>query len=120
MFQAGIDGLPGERIQVYAEVRNFTSRPYNGEYETKLSCLLEIREGEKVTRTINLDTCIDRSQTPRHDYFLNFQFPVPARLKPGWYTLWITVRDVTGGEASAARIARKSVDFKVCAPAANQ
>ena len=62
--------------------------------------------------TMNLDPCIDRSQSPRQDYFLNFQFHVPAGLPPGLYTLLVTVKDVTpaapgqpscaaGGEAVA-------------------
>ena len=97
-FQAGCEGRPGERVQVYAEVRNFSSRLHKGQYETLLTSSLEIYDGHcppggkcRPVVTMNLGTCIDRSQTARQDYFLNFQFHVPARLPPGLYTLRVTV-----------------------------
>src|SRR5262249_22769152 len=80
--QGGTAGRPGERVQVYAEVRNLASQPRNGLYETVLSSRLEIHaevrnpDGQARWQRVvdmNLGPCIDRSRTPRHDYFLNFQ-----------------------------------------------
>jgi hypothetical protein len=132
-FQAGCDGRPGERVQIYAEVRNFGCRLRDGQYETVLASSLDfyprslpLRAAkdapEHETRsqavvTMNLDPCIDRSQTPRQDYFLNFQFHVPRGLPPGLYTLVVTVKDVTPtapGQPRCARVAKRSMDFKVC------
>ncbi len=120
-FQVGAGKQPGERVQVYAEVRNFRSVLREGQFETVLASSLEVRN-EQGRREVmmNLGSCTDRSQTPRQDYFLNFQFHVPPRLPPGLYTLWVTVKDVTlrGGQPGPAREARTSLDFKVVAPGA--
>jgi hypothetical protein len=119
-FQAGLDRRPGERVQVYAEVRNFASHRHNGRYETKMVSSLAIRDekGQEVVK-LNLGTYTDHSQTPRQDLFLNFQFHVPPSLPPGLYTLWVIVKDVTPGapeQPSGERVARRSLDFRVCPP----
>ena len=61
------------------------------------------------------------SRTPRQDYFLNFQFHVPAKLKAGRYTLKVTVTDVTPQSSGSKKAASdneswKSLDFRVCPP----
>jgi hypothetical protein len=120
VFQAGLSGQPGERVQVYAEVRNFRSRQTNGQFETVLGSVLELHnERGACVVQFNLGSCTDRSQTPRQDYFLNFQAHVPAKLPPGLYTLWVIVKDVTPsaeGAPAQARVARRSLDFRVVAP----
>jgi hypothetical protein len=121
-FQAGSDGLPGERIQVYAEVRNFNCQPRDRFFETVLASSLEVRD-EHRQRVVLLrpQRCTDRRSTPRQDYFLNFQFHVPAKLPPGSYTLCVTVNDVTpgpDGKPAPPRSASRSLDFKVRAPGA--
>jgi hypothetical protein len=123
-FQAGADDHPGERVQIYAEVRNFSSVPRKGAFETVLKSTIEIKDLQGRTAVkMSLDTTTDRSQSPRQDYFLNFQFPVPAHLPAGSYTLWLTVKDVTpppgseSAEAGDARESRSSLDFRVMAPA---
>jgi hypothetical protein len=111
-FQAGSEGRPGERVQIYAEVRNFACRrAQEGHYETLLESKLEIRDEERrEVASIDLGKCVDRSQTPRQDYFLNFQLHVPAKLAPGRYTLWVKVRDVT---TDPPREADSTLDFRV-------
>jgi hypothetical protein len=126
-FRAGPHGQPGERMQVYVEVRNFaTMATRQGQYETRLSSTLEIKdERQQPVATMTPETSSDVSQSPRQDYFLNFQFQVPPKLKPGSYTLWVTVKDVTPAAdgssnsdkpAAPTRQARKSLDFQVCSP----
>jgi hypothetical protein len=113
-FQAGSEGRPGDRVQIYAELRNFASNAVEGVYETVLESTLEIRDAERrEVATIHLGRCIDRSLTPRQDYFLNFQLHVPAKLTPGLYTLWVKVKDVT---TDSPRETSSSLDFKVRAP----
>jgi hypothetical protein len=125
-FQAGSDGLPGERIQIYAEVRNFTSVRHNDHFETRLTSELEIHDNSLGIRDraprlppvyMKLGTCSDVSQTRRHDYFLNFQFHVPPRLPPGLYTLRVTIKDeqsATPGQKP--RQVTGSLDFRVRPP----
>jgi hypothetical protein len=119
-FQAETPGRPGERVQVYAEVRNFASRevvsreadPY---FETFLAGALEIfnLKGERVHQ-ISMRPCVDRCRTLRQDYFIVFDFPLPP-LPAGSYVLWVQVKDVTPGPGGAVtpRVARRSLDFRV-------
>jgi len=119
VFQAGIDQDVGDRIQVYAEVKHHSSRMNQGLYETVLASTLEIyNEQRQKVVTLDVGECVDRSQTPRQDYFLNYQFHVPAKLPPGLYTLWVQIQDKTlpENEATGKRIARRSVDFRVGSP----
>jgi hypothetical protein len=132
-FQAGLERRPGERVQVYAEVRNFASHPRNGVYETKLVSSLTIHKLELTKKKsqqkeagkqpedvlLNLGTYTDHSQTPRQDLFLNFQFHVPPRVPPGLYTLSVIVKDVTPGapqQPSGERVARRLLELRVCRP----
>ena len=121
-FRAGGEGEPGERVQVYVEVRNFGCQASQGQYETRLSSSLSILdEQQNEVATLTPETSIDVSQTPRQDYFLNFQFHVPAKLKAGQYTLKVTVEDVTPpapGATATARAAKCTLDFRVCPPGA--
>jgi hypothetical protein len=112
-FRAGTGELPGERVLVYAEVRNFASRPRDNFYETCLAGTLEILDfhGRLVTK---LDLrCVDLSLTPRQDCFIKFQFPVPPKVPPGQYTLRVWVRNEGG---PAPRVAAPcTLDFRVTA-----
>jgi hypothetical protein len=115
-FQAGSDGRPGERVQVYAEVRNFTSRQRGAYYETALASTLEILDYRKdVVVTMKLPASVDRSLSQRQDYYINFQFHVPPRLPQGAYTLRIVVRDETNPATKGLppRVAESSLDFQV-------
>lgn len=111
-FRGGRQGLPGERMQVYVEVRNFATAAKQTGYETRLCPTLSILdESRQEVAAMTPEPAGDVSQTPRQDYYLNFQFHVPAKLKPGLYTLMVSVKDVTGeGEA---RVAKRSLDFRV-------
>jgi hypothetical protein len=117
-FRAAGPSQPGERVQVYAEVRNFTSRPVGDAFETVLKGTLEIHDssGTRPPITLELKTVTDCSRTPRRDMFVNVHFDVPPRLPPGSYTLWVQVKDITpgvDGAPRAPRVARRSLDFRV-------
>jgi hypothetical protein len=100
VFHGGLNGRPGDRVQVYVEVRNFASRKVGPFWETALASTLEIRKLD-VTEThdgkpdvqLQRPARPDRSLSPRRDYFLNIQFHVPARLPPGRYELKIIAND---------------------------
>ena len=93
-FQAEGDDRRGDRMQVYVEVRNFACRPNGALYETSLAGVVEIRDFKQgLVSRIDFPACLDRSQTPRQDYFINFQFHLP-RLPQGRYTLHVLVKDV--------------------------
>jgi hypothetical protein len=119
VFQAGTADQRGERMQVYVEVRNFASRLNGTTYETSLGGVVEVRDSNnKAVSRMDFPPRVDRSQTPRADYFLNFQFYLPAPLPEGRYTLNVLVKDVldpaTGDAAS--RNASRTLHFTVGAP----
>ena len=115
-FQPGSEGRPGDRVHVYAELRNFGSRPNDGMYETTLSSSLRIVDlHNKEVVVLNLGSCVDRCKSRRQDYFLNVQFHVPPKLPAGIYTLHIVVEDQTLGVTGdrANRLATRSLSFRV-------
>jgi hypothetical protein len=126
VFLSGADGRPGERVQVYVELRNFTTRKVGAYYETRLAGTLEIISevaGQRVSAgqaavRINRPAQADQSLSPRQDYFLNFQFNIPPRLPPGVYTLRVKVRDELApqGKPQADADAGPEPKFRVEAP----
>jgi hypothetical protein len=119
-FHAAAPGCPGERVKVYAEVRNLTSWPVGDHFETVLKGTLEIYDGRHRQPVHTYDgknfTCTSPSRTPRRDFFVNFHFDVPPQLPPGSYTLWVQVTDITpnpDGSPRPPRAARRSLDFRV-------
>jgi hypothetical protein len=110
-FQGGCDGRPGAHIQVYAEVENFAHEMQGSLHLTRLATSAEIRDIEgKVRWQHEFPAQADISRSPRHDYFIAYQFCVPPNLPPGPYTLWIQVKDVL---TQPPRSARRSLDFQV-------
>jgi hypothetical protein len=112
---------PGECVRVYAEVRNFASRPTAGGCETVLKGRLEIYDEGNKSNPIFFFNDVphsDVSRSPRQDYWVNFRFQVPMKMPPGSYTVWIFVEDWTGVPAGVksvppARRAQSSLDFQV-------
>jgi hypothetical protein len=108
---------PGDRVRVYLELRNFTSRKCkNAAGETRhvidLVSTAEIRDyaGNKVAKDIVFERARpDESRALRSDYFDTYQFCVPD-IPPGAYTVWIQVED---RGTRPARKARRSLDFRV-------
>lgn len=120
VFQASSTAQPGEgmqlgeRVQLYAEVRNFASVVREGFYETRMASSVEIAEvknGQKKTiwsHTFNEKR--HRSRSPRNDHFNNYSFNVPP-MPPGEYTLTIHIADETIPEAR--REESRSLPFRV-------
>ena len=120
VFQPAAGDFYGEPMQVYVEVRNFTCRQHGPAYDTSLAGVLEVRDftNHPVCR-FDFPASVDRSQTPRQDYFVNFRFHLP-RLPEGRYTLHITVKDVVSPSADdGPRSASRSLDFAVGGPGRN-
>jgi hypothetical protein len=115
-FQAGSDGLPGELVQVYVEVRNVICRPRGTAYETALKGHVEIYDFRgKCVWQHDFDNKPDRSRTPLQDNYVEFHFNVPFELAAdSAYTLWVYVKDVE--EEGIVKVARRSLDFRVRSP----
>jgi hypothetical protein len=115
-FQTGSDGLPGELVQVYVEVRNVICRPRGSVYETTLKGHVEIHDFRgKCVWQHDFDNKPERSRTPLQDNYVEFHFNVPAGLPASSaYTLWVYVKDVE--DEGVVKVARRSLDFRVRPP----
>ena len=118
-FQPGSEGRPGDRVYIYAELRNFASQQTaDSKYEeTTLSSSVRIVDDvrQREVAAVDLGPCVDRCRSRRQDYFLNAQFHVPANLPVGIYTLHLRVEDKTPGVIGdrKQRIASRSLSFRV-------
>jgi hypothetical protein len=117
VFLSGLEGRPGERVQVYVEVQNLACRHVGPFWETAVASTVEIRSDSLVDdpnsrpRVMPRPARPDRSRSPRQDYFLNIQFHIPPRLPPGRYKMRVEVRDdITG------RVQDRTLEFRVEAP----
>src|SRR5262249_47143947 len=94
---------PGDSIELYVELDNFTSRLQRGVFVTQLASTLEIRDfNNKCVWRPPFDDADppDRSLSRRHDLFYRYKFQVAPNLPPGCYTLWIKVTDVPTGRSA--------------------
>jgi hypothetical protein len=121
-FQAGAGDRPGDFVQVYVELRNFTCCKHGPFYETALASSVTIRDAnQRIIRPVGRKAQVDRLLSHRLDCFLNCHFCVPPDLPPGEYQLAIEVKDVTGlpeGVPIPGRhVAEQVVPFRVSSPA---
>ena len=119
-FLTGTEARIGEFVQLYVELKNFSSEPTKeGEFLTKLACTLELHDqaGKKVWSKsfVGKETTL-RRQTRMHDFYSRYGFYVPA-IPAGKYQLTLQIADETN--AQQRRVAEKSLVFQVT-PVANQ
>jgi hypothetical protein len=88
---------PGEMVQVYVELQNFSIHEEQGMYETRLASSVEIQDAQNQTvwrQDFKDRDRPDRSRSPRHDYFNSYRFCIPENLPPGTYRLVVRIADV--------------------------
>jgi hypothetical protein len=124
VFQCGSGGRPGEGVYLYVEVNHTAHRPVGPYFETRLAGRLEILDaaGKRVWSD-DFPNKPNTSISPRHDYFVIFQFAIPAHLPPGHYSLAVELSDQTwhgGKETPPYRTARRSLPFEVGAGDGNR
>lgn len=111
-FRAGTSSSPGSSIFVYAEPRNLTLLRHGETYEIRVVSRLTVTDadGHIVETKVNKEPPqIYRS--PRHDFFIQGRFDVPANMPPGGYTLTIEVEDLLSQPPRLP--ARRSLDFQL-------
>ncbi len=104
---------PGNWVQVYAELQNFSSGRSSNGYSIHLASTLEIREFNGNLRSQqDFQERAELSQSRRHDFFNNYGFRVRKDMPPGFYTLRLRIIDLPTG-----RTAEHTLDFRVGGPA---
>jgi hypothetical protein len=102
---------PGDEIELYVELENFTSKLQGGFFVTRLASTIEIRDfNNQCVWQLPFDDPDppDVSRSRRHDLYYRYKFQIDRPLRPGCYTLWIKVTDEETG-----RSASRSLDFRV-------
>jgi hypothetical protein len=94
-FSPGSKGFPGERVLVYAEMKNPPCYTAQDIYRTKLSGEVEIlrQSDQSVVCKLGFPEREDSSRTDRKDHHLVYSFHVPPSLPPGTYKLRVNARD---------------------------
>jgi len=104
---------PGELVEVYVAVRNYTTTQHGDHFEIRLASSLEIKDGDKPAQPEKKPVArehLDRSRVPRHDHFFSYRFYVPENLPPGRYTLQIKIADQL---STTKREAQRGLDLRV-------
>ncbi|TWT56961.1 hypothetical protein KOR42_03170 [Thalassoglobus neptunius] len=103
----------GQRVLIYAEIKNFTSKmTSDGEYSTRIRSLLEIYDSTTGNRVDANDfpSTEDLSRTQRSDYYHSYRIDFPEHLSPGNYSLKITIVDESTGKQAISDIPFEIMD----------
>jgi hypothetical protein len=103
---------PGEPVEVYFELRNFTWQQgtgENGSHAMRLGSALEVRDSQQRVVWRRDLTTTDSRQSPPSDYYLVYRFALPE-LPPGAYTLDVQVVDQLD---QLRRHTRRSLELRV-------
>lgn len=104
---------PGELVEVYVAVRNYSTVQHGDQFEIHLSSSLEIKDGDKPAQPDKKPVVrehLDRSRSPRHDHFFSYRFYVPENLPPGRYALQLKIADQL---SPTKREAQRHLDLRV-------
>jgi hypothetical protein len=104
---------PGDVLVVYAELQNFSSAQDERTGLSAIRLKSEIQILDFNGRRVELKNFADeerpdRSQTPRHDFFINYTWQLPHNMSDGRYTLRLLITDV-----ATKRQAERTLDFRV-------
>jgi hypothetical protein len=112
-FEEGHEFRPGDRVNVYLELENFSTTVHGKYYRVSLSSEGEIRRFNRdPIWKLNFNDA-DQAQislTRLHDFFYAYSFVIPP-LATGHYTLWLRLTDVP-----TKRTVEHTLDFHI-APA---
>jgi hypothetical protein len=102
---------PGQTAKVYFELQNFSCERHGQIYGIRLATRLEIREFNGTSKwhhDFPDEYQSELLQSPCHDFFNTYTFPIPKQLGPGMYTFALRVTDRPTG-----RTAEQTLDFRV-------
>ena len=96
---------PGQRVGLYVEIDNFTSKEGPRGFHTSLKSSYQILDSrhQRVAAdefVPNQEHCRNR----RRDYFVFYEFSIPERIYPGEYTLKLTVTDENSQKVGQSQV----------------
>ncbi len=98
-----------QELLLYCELDNFVSTPVKDGFETQLQGSYEIVDsnGRRVAdQLLPMDEHVCRNQ--RRDYFIAYRMYMPQDVKPGRYTLKLTIEDMKG-----RKFGQTNVEFQI-------
>jgi hypothetical protein len=100
---------PGQKVALYAEVENFRSESRDDGYHTSLGTSYQIKDktGKRIDGKQFPDVA-DKCRNHRRDFHMQYEFPLPAGMAPGEYTLELTITDQKSG-----KIGQTALPFEV-------
>jgi hypothetical protein len=100
---------PGEHVELYFELRNFSNERLNSGYGIRLATRVEIQKYDgQMGYRFELRDRPDVSLNSRHDFFKRCSFDLPGDITPGNHILRLIVTDLPTG-----RVVTRSLDFRV-------
>ncbi len=90
---------PGQKASLYAEVENFRSESRDDGYHTSLGTSYQIldKTGKRIDGK-QFPEVADKCRNHRRDFHMQYEFPLPAGMAPGEYTLELTITDHNSGK----------------------
>lgn len=95
---------PGQEFLLYVEIDNFAVEEVGERYRTELRAEYSLTDGEGQRVQAVLPPTSEECRNRRRDYFIAYTLTVPRDLRPGTYTLQLTVEDVIGQKSSQGTI----------------
>jgi hypothetical protein len=95
---------PGEAVLLYAEIENFTSQPAKAGYRTALKARYDLLEGPQRVHQEELPEADETCERQRRDFFVSYHVRLPTTLRPGEYTLQLTIEDTLGRKTATRSI----------------
>ncbi|MDA7950153.1 MAG: hypothetical protein MPJ24_01595, partial [Pirellulaceae bacterium] len=84
---------PGQETILYAEVDNFSVTKEEESYKTSLKISYEIRDRSETKFQTEFPPIVEKTTTPRRDYFISHRMRIPKDLGIGHYNLYLTIED---------------------------
>jgi hypothetical protein len=97
----------GEAVLLYAEIENFTTESTKSGYHTSFKARCDVLDGPGRVHQQELPSNDETCERQRRDFFVGYELRLPA-LKPGEYTLQLTIDDMLGHKT-----ATRSITFRI-------
>jgi hypothetical protein len=95
----------GQPVLLYSEVEHFFSDPIPTGFRTRISSVIELLDANgRVAWSQDFGVVEDTSSGPRRDYFMSYRFHLPQNVKPGVYSVRLTLCDDLANRSASGAI----------------